>query len=233
MFKKLILAFVFAVTSASSFAQIPVTVTSDVPGTLQHIETMAQWASQIAQLKRDYDLAKQQFDSLNGLRNINQLLSDRMLYQALPPDLQVAYRAIKNGTNNTASDISGSLNEIARINRARECAAVNSSTAAQTVCNNKWTDMSMQNYVGQQGYDNAAKNIQDLQKFAYTLGASPDAKSVQDLQARIAIEQVKVQNEQAKLSSIAQIQQAQENMRKQNQTDNTVKMLAPGGQIRF
>lgn len=228
MVRQLALAAALAVVMANGTAQIPVTDGASIANNIaSHVESLAKYAEQIAQMKAQLDQAKQLYNQLNGLRDVGGLMNDKLLQQYLPPDYQAAYNALRNGKAGSLSGISGSLNDILKMYQARDCGQYGAA-AVQARCRADWQDRSMQQYVGETGYQQAARNIQDLQAFVDRIKGTPDAKALQDLQARIAVEQVKLQNEQWKLNAVAQMQKAQEEMKRTNAIDNTVKSMKPG-----
>lgn len=215
-------------------AQVPVTdIILNQQTATNQIANIAKYAEQIVQLKAQLDQAKQLYDQLNGLRNVGSLMNNQLLAQYLPPDYQKAFNALKSGQAGSLSGISGTLNQIASQYRTRDCNANNFTPAAIANCKAQQQQAAMNQYVGEQGYQQSAQNIQNLQQFVNSINSSSDAKSLQDLQARIAVEQVKLQNEQVKLQTIAMMQKAQEDFRKQNASENTQQMLQPGTKIHF
>jgi type IV secretion system protein VirB5 len=226
--KLLLMCTVALVFTSHAAAQIPVTDGASIANNiLNHAEAIAKSVETINQMKAQLDQAKQLYDQLNGLRNVGGLMNDQLLKQSLPPDYQQAYNLLKSGKSSSLSGISGSLNDITKMYQAQSCAQYGTSTV-QAGCKSAWQDHSMNQYVGESGYQQASQNIQDLQNFVTAIRSSPDSKSLQDLQARISVEQVKIQNENLKLQTISMMQKAQENMRRQNSIDNTVKRLKPG-----
>ncbi len=214
-------------------AQIPVTDAAAIAQqTLNQAASIAKYVEQITQLKAQLDQTKQLFDNLNGLRNIGGLMQNQLLSQYLPPDYQQAYNLLRSSQGGSLAGISGTLNQIASTYQVRDCNQL-ANAAQQRDCKAAWQTHSMNQYVGEQGYNQAAQNIQNLQQFVDSIKSAPDSKSMQDLQARIAVEQVKLQNEQMKLQTVQMMQKAQEDMRKQNASDNTVRMLQGTGSIRF
>lgn len=210
-------------------AQIPVTDGAHIIETVVgHAETMIEYGKQIAEMKRQLTQAKEQFDSLNGLRDIGGLLKDELLRQTLPPDLRQAMEQLQRGQGGPLSGgISGSLAEITKKNQAHPCSSYKA-VSVQKECERAWQTQSMDHYVGDVGYKQAADNIKNLEKFVDSIKNSKDPKSLQDLQARINVEQVRIQNEQVKLQAISMMQKSREDIQRRNSIDNTVKSLKPG-----
>jgi type IV secretion system protein VirB5 len=81
----------------------------------------------------------------------------------------------------------------------------------------------------QQAYTSAAQRITNLQTLLNQVDATPDAKSIADLQGRIQAEQTLLQNEQARLQLIGQIADLQRDQ--EAQKGQQAALAATGGQI--
>lgn len=191
---------------------------------------IAKYIQQIVELKNQLEQAKLLYSKLNGLRDVGGIMRNELLAQTLPPDYQKAYNSLKNGNN--LAGISGSLNAIVKQYATQDC-AVNNSGMALKNCQIKQRQNALDQYVGEEGYRQSAKNIANLENFVNSIKSSSDPKSLQDLQARIQTEQVRIQNEQVKLQTIAMMQDAQKKIQEQNQSENTQKMLKPSKPIQF
>lgn len=232
MLKKIVIGLIAGFGISTAQAQIPVTDAVMNSQTIANqAANIAKFVEQITQLKAQLEQSKQMYNSLSGLRDVNNLLRNDLLAQYLPRDYKAAYDALKSGRNGDMAGVSGSLNQIAASAQARACESQPRGQSA--ACKSAWQTMAMNQYVGEEGYRQSARNIQNLEQFVNKIGSSPDAKTVQDLQARIAVEQVKLQNEQIKLQTIQMMQKAEEDMRLQNQHDNTQQMLRTSTPIRF
>jgi type IV secretion system protein VirB5 len=233
MIKRTALVFGFTLAfSAPGYAQIPVTDGVHIATSIANqVESVAKYAQQITQLKQQLQQTQATYNSLHGLRDVGSLMNNELVKQNMPPEYQKALNALKDGKGGSLSGISGSLNDIVKKNQARACSDYDAPNM-QAQCKAKWQANAMNQYVGESGYEQSAKNIQNLQQFVDKIQSTPDAKGLQDLQARINVEQVKLQNEQMKLNTIQQMQKAKEEMERTNAIDNTVKSLKPGT-IRF
>ncbi|HDR9474419.1 TrbJ/VirB5 family protein [Burkholderia multivorans] len=208
--------------------------TYDNVAAINMAQQLVQAAQQLAQLKAQYEQIKAQFDSLNGLRDISNLLKNKLLTQFLTPDQQALLNALRSGSIDGAlAGLSGTLSEIQQQNALVNCQSGYSNAAMQADCNKRWKQASLSQYVGSQGYEAAAQNIDNLQQFLSSIQSAPDPKSLQDLQARIALEQVKQQAEAQKLAMFKVMQDAQDKMDRLNASASTGKMLSTGSGIRF
>lgn len=203
----------------------PVTVLFDATASANQAVNIAQITKQVVLLQQQYAQLQQSYNTLNGLRNVGNLMNSDLLAQYLPADYQKAYTALKNGQGGSLASISGSLNQIAAANQAQSCARSSADPVSIQSCNQAWQTLSMNKYVGQAGYDQTASNISKLQQFVGTITSTSDPKSLQDLQARIAVEQVKMQNEQMKLQTVAMMQRADEDLARARNAQTTQQAL--------
>ncbi|MES3022789.1 MAG: type IV secretion system protein [Pseudomonadota bacterium] len=228
MFQKPAVFAILIYTAGFANAGVPVSVVFDATATANQMVNIAEYAKQVALLKQQYTQLQQTYTALNGLRDVGTLMNKDLSAQYLPPDLQKAFTALKNGEGGSLAGISGTLNQIAASNQARSCAESSTNAASIRACNQAWQTLSLNKYVGQAGYDQTANNINKLQQFVGAITSSSDPKSLQDLQARIAVEQVKMQNEQMKLQTVAMMQRADEDLARARNAQTTQQaVLAP------
>ncbi|HGO6073765.1 TPA: type IV secretion system protein [Burkholderia cepacia] len=233
MIRKLIVTAVAAVSigSTGAHAQVPVT---DGLGLVQWAQSVATAAQQLVQLENQLTQLQSTYNAISGIRNISDLLHNNLLAQYIPADYQAAYQLLRQGSSaSSLSGISGTLNQIAQQAQLMNCSQSGGTTAGTAACNRAWQTASMNQYVGQAGYDNAAQNIANLQSFLQSIQSTPDPKAMQDLQARIALEQVKQQNEATKLTTIKMMQDAQDRMDRLNASAAANAVLTQGSGVRF
>jgi len=221
--------------SGAAFAQIPVTVTSDIPATIHQVETIAKWADQLNAMSRQLEQMRQVYGTLQGSRNLGNILNSDLVNQYLPQDYVASANALKRGGGGAFAGISGSLSDIVRSNQLRTCAELNSDASMRTVCNQQWQQLALQKQVGDMGYRKAAENISNLQVYVQSINGSTDVKAINEIQARIQVETVRMQNEQIKLSTIQAMEEADRRLQQQSAIDNFNAGLARGasGGIRF
>jgi type IV secretion system protein VirB5 len=215
-------------------AQIPVTVTSDVPAMINQIETIAKWAEQLSAMQQQLGQLRQLYGTLQGVRNLGSLMNDELLVQYLPTDYADAVRALRDGSGSLAG-ISGSLDDIVRSAQLRSCVELHADPVMRTRCTDSWRQLALQKHIGDAGYRKAADNIRRLQDFVRSVNGSTDQKAISELQARIQIETVRMQNEQIKLSTIQAMEEADRRLRQQSAVDGFNAGLARGAAagIRF
>lgn len=232
MIRKILVAIGTSIAITFAHAQgVPV---YDNTSNLNLIQQLASAAQQLTQLKAQLAQLNSTYNALNGLRNVSSLLSNPLLAQMLPSDLSATIKSLQTGNVTGAlAGVSGSLQQIQQQNAYINCQTQYGTGAAATACNQAWQRASFSNYVGQQGYNQSATNIANLQQFLTSIQSSPDPKSLQDLQARIQLESVKQENEKIKLEGIKMMQDSQDRMNQQNAAQSTGQMLTTGVGIRY
>lgn len=220
--------------SHGAVAQFAVAVVADAPATMNHVETILKWTEQLRSMSKQLDQMKEVYHTLQGARNLGSLLNNDLANQYLPQDFVAAANALKNG-NGAFAGISGSLTDIARAHQLRSCAELNREPSMRQACSQQWQQLALQKQVGDMGYRKAAENIRNLQAFVQSINASSDVKAINEVQARIQVETVRMQNEQVKLSTIQAMQEADRRMQQQAAIEAFNAGMARGaaGGIRF
>lgn len=215
-------------------AQIPVTVTSDAPAMMNQIETIMKWTEQLKSMDKQLDQMKEVYGTLQGMRNLGSLMNNDLLTQYLPQDYVGAVQGLRNGSGSFAG-ISGSLSDIVRANQLRSCAELNSDPQMRATCTQQWQQLALQKQIGDMGYRKASENIRNLQSFVGSINSSTDQKAISEVQARIQVETVRMQNEQIKLSTIQAMEEADRRLQQQSAIDNFNAGMTRGsaGGIRF
>jgi type IV secretion system protein VirB5 len=220
--------------ACGAYAQVPVTVTSDIPATVNQMQTIAKWGEQLSSMSKQLDQMRQVYGTLQGSRNLGNLMNNDLLVQYLPQDYVGAAQSLRNGSG-SFSGISGSLNDIVRANQMKSCAELNSDASMRTACTQQWQQLALQKQIGDMGYRKASENIRNLQTFVGSINASTDQKAISEVQARIQVETVRMQNEQIKLSTIRAMEEADRRLQQQSAIDNFNAGMTRGsaGGIRF
>lgn len=200
----------------------------DVANLANSIQNIVKWSQQLQQMSAQLDEQKKQFDSLNGLRNVGKLLKNDLLSQYIPMDYQAAVNQLLDGGEGGFSGISGSISSIVNSHQIVNCETLNSEDFFVDQCKKHWKKLALNRNIGELGYKKASQNIANLQSFVSAITSSTDPKSLQDLQARIAVEQVKMQNEKMKLDTIRIMEEADQKLRTQQANDAFSASLALG-----
>jgi type IV secretion system protein VirB5 len=216
-------AFATIFVASAAQAQIPVTVTSDVPGTAFHIEDIAKYVEQIAQMKMQVEQLKQTYDSMTGTRGIGSLFQNPQLANMLPAEWQNVY---SSATNGGYSGISGSVQEIIR--QEQGVASAGSVNAAITAVRDREAQKAAYDKaMGMRAYQAAIERLNNIQGLMGQINSSTDPKAIADLQARIQGEQAAIQNEQTKVQLMAMLQKSEDGLIEQQKTAVGQRIFGP------
>jgi type IV secretion system protein VirB5 len=208
---------------SAAFAQIPTTDGIAAAQREQNqIQTMAQLAQQLAQLKAQLDQAKQQYTSLTGSRGFGSIVYSQALRETLPPDLVNTYESSANaafGISGSIADImknennAGSVNEMkAKIEDRRRMMG--------------YTDKA----IGIKAYEGAQGRLNQIESLMGQINTTDDPKAIAELQARIAVEQSAIGNEQNKLAIMSRMQENEAALVKQQERDLSRRILSNDNQ---
>lgn len=194
----------FATTNAN--AAWPVIDAANLANTAKQVQA---WAKQFEQMRSQINQMKSQFDSMNGTRGIADLLKNPELYDFLPHDFVSVLSADGSGGIG-ASSLMTTL-KLFGIDQT----GIDPASATGKLFQNTQNQNAVFRMLGEQGYKSMANRLTQLALLTKSIDGATDPKAIADLQARISAEQGFIQNEQAKLQVIAQMQAAQEQIRQQ------------------
>lgn len=182
----------------AAFAQLAVAVVGDVPSTINQAQTMVQWANQYRQMVGQIEQMKMQYQSMTGNRGLGQISNAPSLRNYLPDQWASVYDKVRSGQ---LAGISGKAASITSDEGFDPAAIGGKKRQQEVLAANK--AMTMQAYEATQARLN---NINSLMQKA---DETQDAKAAADLQNRIGSENAMIQNEQIRLNLMAQLQQAE------------------------
>lgn len=177
----------------------------DVAAIAEAVKQYQQMVQQLEQLQAQLDQAKKLYNSMTGDRGMQNLLSGEAR-NVIPSNWQETLAQMGGG------DINGLAKQIkdraAKIDTAtlEKLLSGGTASASQGFANSA---ASAQAAAGR-SYDNAAERFGRLQQLMDAIGSATDAKAIADLQARVGVEQVMLQNEAIKLQALQQAASAQQ-----------------------
>lgn len=195
--------------SAPSSAQMAVV---DLKAIVQAKQQVDQMRQQLSQLQRTYSQLENTYKSATGTRGMGDILNDRSIRNNLPSNWQQVYDSAQRGGY---SGISGSIDAIARQNKLT--GSVNDGMAS--VRNRQGSLSSTNKAVGMQAYAGAQARLNQLDQLTAQINRTQDPKAIAELQARIAVEQGAMQNEQTKLQLMSMLQQSEADLVRQQKRE--------------
>lgn len=197
--KALVLAIGLA-SSVGAQANIPVI---DGAGLIQAVQQVTHMLDQIQKMQQQLETARQQFDSMNGIRGMADLINDPTARRYLPPSAAAMYQLYDGAAGGQYSGLSGSIAALKQANAVIDTAGLSQSTA--TMVDQNRNHVAAMQATAEAAFNAADQRFNTYQSLIQQLQHSPDPKSVMELQARIQAEQVMMQNEQTKLQMMNQL----------------------------
>lgn len=209
-------AAIAASVSAPTYAQWVVIDPAAIAEAVANGMTLAE---QLTELQAQLEVAQQQYDSLNGSRNMGGLLSGQPR-NGLPDNWNEAMSLLN-------SDVGASALQILESQAVLTPAETSTLSPQMKSHLEQMRGMSAsQQAIGQKAYASSAERIEILQRLTNSIDSSTDPKAIMDLQAAAQAEQAKLANDQAQLQSVLQLTQANEAAAKQMQ--NELRMQVSG-----
>jgi type IV secretion system protein VirB5 len=232
--KKLIAALILALSSNASALDI----VSD-PG---HTEATAagwganaaSWGEQYAQMKDQYDQLKTTYDSLTGNRGFGGVLPlSNSIRNYLPASAGDILDVI-NGASATYSNMSGMVQNYTDQNAILSPGAItnlNMSVDQLKLFTQRRNNIAAIQAYATQSIDAASLRFGYIQQLMDQVSATNDPKGVAELNARIAGEQVMLQNDQTKLQQMYAYLQNQERINQQQMQELAVQQVGHTNQL--
>lgn len=212
------------------FAQIPVTVTSQVTDSPMTIAEFAsnstRWAQQVQQMTSQIDQMKQQYGALTGSRGLGRVFDDPQLREYLPQEWQAVYDSVKRGGY---SGLDGRAGSIYADNKVFDACQSFTQDEQRTACQAQAVKSSQDKAFALDAYDQAKGRLRQIDQLMGQINQTQDPKGIAELQGRIAAEQAMIQNEQAKLQMFQMVAQAEDKLQEQRQRELNAQILDKRG----
>ncbi len=184
-----------AIASALTFTTTPASAFLGFGGSNIAKETtqIASWIAQYAQMVQEYNQLVEEYRSLNGIRGMASLVNNPQLRRYLPDE----YRDIlSRGYGDWQALRSALDNPVGSTNLQKY----------------RRDQLAIDEAMTLESYKQASRRFGDIQVLLDKINDAsiPDAKDMQDLQARIQAEQVMMQNEASKIAMMKNLQDIQQ-----------------------
>lgn len=204
--------------AGTAFAQVPVTdiALNTQTGTNQ-VANIAKYVQMIEQYKTQIDQLKQQYESLNGVRGLGQILDNPEFKNYLPTEWQDVYTRVQNGGY---SGLTGSAQAIRDANALFD--TCNAKTGAdKTLCERAASKGAQDKAFADEAFDKAKDRLTQIEGLMRQINMTQDPKAIAELQARIAAEGAAIQNEQTKMQLFSLASQAEDRLIEQQQREQS------------
>ena len=187
------------------------------------VRQVAYWRQQLAGMTSQLTQLQQTYTSMTGTRGMQNLLPMTAQQRNYLP---TSYAELMNTVNANSMTYSGLS---AQIQSAMTANAVLSSTQLASLTpemrqlvETGRRSAAVAQAMSQAAYQNTSQRFAALQQLISMIGAAPDLKAIADLQGRVNAEQAMLTNEQTKLQTLAQMVQADEQMRMQRTREREI-----------
>lgn len=188
-----------ALTLALSSAAAPVAASgipvvdsaSIVARALEHAEQIAKYLEQIAVMRQQLSTAQQQFEAITGSRNLGDILNNPALREALPPDLSEALRKAGPAYARIDAAVNRILNEEQLTGSYVVDRAAVDYRAEQLGLRSK--------ALFEQVQAGITGRLHQLDQLQSQINLATDPKAIQELHARMLIEQANIQADQMRV----------------------------------
>lgn len=186
----------------------------DVGAITQLIQEVTTLKEQLDTARGQLTQAQQAYQSITGGRGMERLLSGTVR-NYLPPDWQGLLSTV-NGLSASYGTLSSLLNSMLRANAilTPDQVARLSAQERQELQSSRNSAALMQ-ATSQEALQSSSQRFASLQQLITAIPSATDEKGILDLQARIAVEQAMLQNEQTKVQTLNQSLEADERARQQ------------------
>ena len=199
----LTIAFVVSLAAAALAQGIPVI---DVAAIAQAIQQLQQGMQQLQQLQQTH----QSFNKLTSMGDIAAVLNQPGIRQAMPKDFNAVSQALlgQGGTAQQRYDAN-----------TLYTSASNANTAYTAEIERQKRVTAGTQSVAQQLYDTTAQRAAGIDQLRQQIGQSEDPKTIMDLQARIASEQLAAQNDLAQIQAFKMLADAEDKVSAQHERE--------------
>ncbi|MDQ2736660.1 MAG: P-type DNA transfer protein VirB5 [Pseudomonadota bacterium] len=180
----------FGATAAN--AGIPVI---DVAALVQAVQEVMQSIEQITNQIRQIEQLQSQYQAITGARNLGDVMNNPALQNYIPAN---ATQLLGNVQSSGYSGLTDSARTLRDAQMTYNC--LNLSGSAQTQCQSGLAMPYQQKALMQDAMDAARGRIGQIQSLMQQINATPDAKAVAEIQARLDAENAMLQHQQTQIN---------------------------------
>ncbi len=152
--------------------------------------------NQVELARKQLTQAKQMYESVTGGRGFGDLLKDRKIEDLLPKDMQGLYGDLtKNGISDSVDSI---------LNSEKLTGAVEDMSKA--IDERQRRSAAAQKALGLKAFEAAQQRLDRIEDLRKEIANTGDQKAIEELQARLQVEQASIQAETNKLQLLQQMQ---------------------------
>jgi P-type DNA transfer protein VirB5 len=198
----------------------------DVGAITQLIQEISYWKQQIQAMSSQLNQLQSTYNAMTGNRGMQNLLPITPQTRNYLPTNWQGLIATLNGLSGSYGALSAQLNSTLSANAILTPAQLSRlSPQEQAQLQSSRNSAALMQATSQQALQASSQRFTSLQQLINAIPTATDQKGALDLQARIAAEQVMLQNEQAKIQTLNQALQADERARQQRAQELSISNL--------
>jgi type IV secretion system protein VirB5 len=188
----------------------------------QVINDLTQINNQIQQIRQ----LQTQIESINGIRNLGDIFNNPLLKNYVPTE---AYTLL-NAVNTSGYDGLNATAKVLRdVNMLYNC--LDRSGDARTDCQATLAQPYQQKGLLQDAMKSAALRLEQIQSLMTQINATPDQKSVLELQARIGAENALLAHETSQIQMLQGMADSEERIARSRERERQYQMLGRTGKV--
>jgi type IV secretion system protein VirB5 len=217
-------------------AQIPTTdIVNNITHILNQTQDMAQWAEQISsmyeqikQMEKQYSQMEKEYERITGSRNLGDILNDPIFRNYLPEEWRDLYDATRHGGY---ASLTGDAKDLYEDNQIFDMCSHLANEVHRKSCESQAIKGAQDQTFATTAYEAATNRVDQIEGLMAEINGTDDPKGIAELQARIAVEQATIQNEQTKLAMFQMIANAEKEIQTQRLREAESRTWSAEGRI--
>jgi len=223
IFHRITGAALFAVASATQAQGIPVIDAANLVQTIQQVvHDITKIQNQVQQITQ----LQHQLASINGARNLGDIFNSPLLRNYVPAE---AHKVINTVNTSGYTGLGGTAKALRDAGMLYNC--MDMSGSARTSCQAALAQPYQQKGLLQDAMTSAAGRLAQIQALMGQTNATPDQKSIQELQARIGAENALLAHEATQLQMLLGMADSEERIARSRDRERQYEMLGRTGRI--
>ncbi len=211
----------FGATAAN--AGIPVI---DVAALVQAVQEVMQSIEQVTNQIRQIEQLQAQYQAITGARNLGDVMNNPALQNYIPAN---ATQLLGNVQTGGYSGLTSSARTLRDAQMTYNC--LDLSGSAQTQCQSALAMPYQQKAFMQDAMDAARGRISQIQSLMQQINATPDAKAVAEIQARIEAENAMLQHQQTQINLARGLADAEARIAESRARENQLQQVSRTGRL--
>ncbi|MDV7561170.1 P-type DNA transfer protein VirB5 [Acinetobacter baumannii] len=192
----------------------------------QAVQQLVSWGDQYQQMVEQINQAKQQYDSITGIRGFGDAINNPYLQQIIPENVSGIYKGIEQGGVGGMTAAAKNIRDASLIYDCSSRTGQDYKTCQASLNSNAQTQA-----LNDQALDIADLRTEQIENLRKQIGLTQDAKGVAELQARLQAETTQVANDANRIALMQAQAEAQAKSIQQQEIEARLKRSAQKGNI--